>query len=55
MQSTEFTKVNNLKFSSEDTSVPLGREKKAITMGEGGTGNWGWGWGRGELDLVLGV
>jgi hypothetical protein len=27
---------NKLKCPSEDTSVPLGREKKAITSGEGG-------------------
>ena len=26
---------NKLKCPSEDTSVPLGREKKAITSGEG--------------------
>ena len=36
---------------SEDTSVPLGREKKAITSGEGGTweGKWmvGVGWKEG--------
>jgi hypothetical protein len=35
-QSTELKKVNKLKCPSEDTSVPLGREKKAITSGEGG-------------------
>ena len=29
-------KVNKLKCPSEDASVPLGREKKAITSGEGG-------------------
>jgi hypothetical protein len=28
--------INNLKSPSEDASVPLGREKKAITSGEGG-------------------
>jgi hypothetical protein len=28
--------VNKLKCPSEDASVPLGREKKAITSGEGG-------------------
>ena len=34
--STEFKKVNKLKCPSEDASVPLGREKKANTRGEGG-------------------
>jgi hypothetical protein len=29
-------KVNKLKCPSEDASVPLGREKKAITSWEGG-------------------
>jgi hypothetical protein len=33
---TELKKVNKLKCPSEDTSVPLGREKKAITSGERG-------------------
>ena len=38
IQSTELKKVNKLKCPSEDASVPLGREKKAITSGgEGGT------------------
>ena len=36
IQSTELKKLNKLKCLSEDTSVPLGREKKAITSGEGG-------------------
>jgi hypothetical protein len=36
IQSTELKKDNKLKYSSEDASVPLGREKKAITSGEGG-------------------
>ena len=36
IESTELIKVNKLKCSSEDTSVPLGREKKAIPSGEGG-------------------
>ena len=58
--STELKKVNKLKCPSEEASVPLGREKKAITSGEGGwdleekvNGAWGGG-GRGEPDLVLG-
>ena len=38
IQSTELKKVNKLKAPSEDSSVPLGREKKATTMGE--TGTW---------------
>jgi hypothetical protein len=39
IQSTELKKINKLKGPSEDTSVPLGREKKAITgwRREGGT------------------
>jgi hypothetical protein len=53
MQSTELKKVNKQKDLSEDTSVPLEREKKAITNGEGGKdlggnvdeGEWGL-WGR---------
>ena len=36
IQSTELKKVNKLKCPSEDASVPLGREKKTITSGEGG-------------------
>jgi hypothetical protein len=50
-----------VKCPSEDTSVPLGREKKAITNGEGGRDLGGKvdlrGWavrGRREPDLVLG-
>ena len=53
-------KVNQLKCTNEDTSVPPGREKKAITGGEKG-----WDLGgkvdndsgslvRGDPDLVLG-
>jgi hypothetical protein len=54
IQSTEIKKVNKLKCPSEDSSVPLRREKKAITSGEGGRnlgGNVEW---VGEPDLVLG-
>jgi hypothetical protein len=57
IQSTELKKVNKLKGPCEDTSVPLGKEKKAITSWERWTweGKWTrWGWGRGEPDLVLG-
>ena len=62
IQSTELKKVNKLKGPSEDASVPLGREKKAITSGErgkelGGKVDWersGRERGRGEPDLVLG-
>jgi hypothetical protein len=59
IQSTELKKINKLKCPSEDTSVSLEREKKAITSGEGGQdlgGNvdrGGVGSG-GEPDLVLG-
>ena len=35
IHSTDFRKFNRMKGPSEDTSVPLGREKKAITSGEG--------------------
>jgi hypothetical protein len=70
IQSTELKKLNKLKCPSEGTSVPLGREKKAITNQEGeregererereGPGREsGQGWwgvgGRGEPDLILG-
>jgi hypothetical protein len=59
-QSTKLKSLNKLKCPSEDTSVPLGREKKAISSGERGTWEGKWKrWvgalrGRGELDLVLG-
>ena len=46
IQSTELKKVNKLKDPSEDASVPLGREKKAITSGEGPGRESGWGQGR---------
>jgi hypothetical protein len=36
IQSTEFKRLNKLKCPSEDVSVPLGREEKAITSGKGG-------------------
>jgi hypothetical protein len=36
IQSTELKKVNKPKGPCEDISVALGREKKAITSGEGG-------------------
>jgi hypothetical protein len=47
-----------MKGPSEDASVPLGREKKAITS-DAGQSDLGrkWtkvGWGRGESVLVLG-
>jgi hypothetical protein len=55
MHSTELKKVNKLKCPSEDAPVPLGREKKAMTSGEGGRDLGGKGGrGRGEPDLVLG-
>jgi hypothetical protein len=59
-QSTELKKVNKLKSSSEDASVPLGREKKTIVSGEGGRdlgGKVDWEAGieeRGEPDLLSG-
>ena len=60
IQSTELKKLNKLKCPSEDASVPLGREKKAITSGEGGRDLGGKvdggerDGGGGEPDLVLG-
>jgi hypothetical protein len=60
IQSTEFERLNKLECPSEEGSVPLGREKKAISSGERGTWEGKWKrWvgalrGRGELDLVLG-
>jgi hypothetical protein len=36
IQSTEFKRLNKLKCPCQNPSVPLGREKKAITSGEGG-------------------
>jgi hypothetical protein len=47
IQSTELKKVSKLKCPSEDTSVPLGREKKATTNREGGTWEGKWTGGRG--------
>jgi hypothetical protein len=54
IQSTELTKVNRVKGPSKDTSVPLGKEKKAITREErgkdlGGKVDWG---GSGEGNLI---
>ena len=55
IQSTELKKANKLKGPSEDASIPLGKEKKAITGTEEGEtwegkGTWR---GKGELDKVL--
>ena len=47
--STEIKKVNKLKYPSEDASVSLGREKKAITSREGGILEEKWMWDRGAL------
>lgn len=47
--------VIKLKGPSKDASVPIGREKKATTVGEGGPGREkGWGGQREEHDQVLG-
>jgi hypothetical protein len=60
IQSTELKNVNKLMGPTEDTSVPLGREKKAITSGEGGRDLGGKvdggrnGRGRGKPDQILG-
>ena len=42
IQSTDFKRLNKLKCPSENALVPLGREKKEVTNGEGGTwkGKW---------------
>jgi hypothetical protein len=42
IESTELKKLNKLNCPSQDTSVPFGRKKKAITSAEGGTweGKW---------------
>ena len=48
IQSTELKMFNKLKVSSKYTLVPLGREKKAITSGEGGRDL------RGEVEVVEG-
>ena len=59
LHSTELKKVNKLKCPSEDAPVPLGREKKAMTSGEGGRDlggkvDWvGESRGRGKPDLLL--
>jgi hypothetical protein len=59
IHSTEFEWFKKLKCPSEHVSVPLGKEKKAVTSGKGsdlrgkvdgeGEGEWE----RGEPDLVL--
>jgi hypothetical protein len=45
IQSTELKKVNKPKGPSENTSIPLGREKKAIMVGRGRERS---GWKRGQ-------
>ena len=53
IQATKLEKVNKLKDPSEDTSAPLGREKKATTRGEGGGTGEGKGKGmRGEVNMI---
>jgi hypothetical protein len=60
IQSTELKKLNKRKCPSEDASVPLGREKKAITSREGGRNLRGKVegvrslWEKGKPDLLLG-
>ena len=59
IQSTELKKVNKPKGPSENTSIPLGREKKAITGRKREGGSWvGKGAGRGreehdKLNILL--
>jgi hypothetical protein len=54
IQSTLLKKMNKQMGPSEDILVPLGREKKAITRGEGGTweGKWTGSWGEGEGNII---
>jgi hypothetical protein len=40
IQSIELSKVNRLRDTSEDISIPLGREKKAIIGGGREGGSW---------------
>jgi hypothetical protein len=56
IQSTELKKVSKPKGPSEDASIPLGREKKAIMGGRGERDLDGRGEGKekGEYDQVLG-
>jgi hypothetical protein len=52
IQATGLKKFSKLKCPSEDASVSLGREKKAITSGEGGRdlgGKENGGWGEGSV------
>jgi hypothetical protein len=53
-QDTVHRRLNKLKCSSENTLVPLGRDKKAIISGEGGRGLGGKVDGRRQPNLVLG-
>ena len=53
VKATGFKRLSKRKSSSEDASVPLGREKKAITSEEGGRDlggkvEWGGAWGEGK-------
>jgi hypothetical protein len=57
IQCIELKKFNKIKGTSEDASIPLGREKKAITGQVVEEGSWvgkGTGRGKGEHDQVLG-
>jgi hypothetical protein len=55
IQSPELNEVNKMKCPSEDASVLFGREKKAITSGEGWRELGGKvGGGSREPDLILG-
>jgi hypothetical protein len=54
-QSLELKNVNNLKGPSEDASIPLGREKKAIigSRGKKGLGGkWNGEWEGGTLSVI---
>ena len=51
-QSTELKKVSNLKGPTEYTSVPLGRDIKAITSGDRGPGRESEPGSRGEGNLI---
>jgi hypothetical protein len=49
IQPTELTKVNKLKFPSEDDPVPLGRENKTTTKGKRGLAGKGMGIKEGNM------
>ena len=49
---TELRKVNKLKCPREDSSVPLGREKKALTIGKAWKAAKAGEWDGGDSNLI---